>query len=88
MQELVDNNEQVVDIADQTNLLALNASIEAARAGEAGKGFAVVAGEINKLAASTEEISSATIYVSDTIEQVREELQNLVDNNRIGDKNE
>ena len=128
LQELVENNEQVVDIADQTNLLALNASIEAARAGEAGKGFAVVAGEINKLAssskdtaqssdaankniknavdlindaanqllgvvekvngrvqnlaASTEEIASATHYVSDTIGQVREELQNLVDANK------
>lgn len=134
LQELIENNEQVVDIADQTNLLALNASIEAARAGEAGKGFAVVAGEINKLASdskdtaqssdvankniknavdtindaanqllgvvekvngrvhtlatSTKEIASATNHVSDILGEVREELQNLVDNNRIGDENE
>jgi len=60
LQELVDNNEQVVDIADQTNLLALNASIEAARAGEAGKGFAVVAGEINKLASSSKETAQSS----------------------------
>ncbi len=56
--ELVENNNEVVDIASQTNLLALNASIEAARAGEAGKGFAVVAGEINHLAANSRETAT------------------------------
>lgn len=58
LKELVQNNDEVVNIASQTNLLALNASIEAARAGEAGKGFAVVADEINNLA--TESSDTAT----------------------------
>lgn len=58
LQELVENNNEVVNIAGQTNLLALNASIEAARAGEMGRGFAVVADEINSLAADSRETAN------------------------------
>lgn len=58
LQELVNNNNEVVNIASQTNLLALNASIEAARAGEAGRGFAVVADEINSLATNSRETAN------------------------------
>jgi len=58
LQELVQNNNEVVNIASQTNLLALNASIEAARAGEAGRGFAVVAGEINNLASDSRDTAT------------------------------
>lgn len=68
LQELIENNEMVVDIADQTNLLALNASIEAARAGEFGKGFAVVASEINKLAGDSKETAQNSDAANKNIE--------------------
>lgn len=76
-------SEKIIAIADQTNLLALNASIEAARAGEAGKGFAVVAGEITTLAVDSTkiagEIKELSAMVTDVIEGLTEESQNVVD---------
>ena len=75
-------SEKIIAIADQTNLLALNASIEAARAGEAGKGFAVVAGEITTLAVDSTkiagEIKELSAMVTDVIEGLTEESQNVV----------
>ncbi|MCH5344632.1 MAG: transcriptional regulator [Acetatifactor sp.] len=77
LQELVNNNNEVVNIANQTNLLALNASIEAARAGEAGRGFAVVAGEINSLAASSSETANRS---NQSQNKIMESITEIIEN--------
>lgn len=56
LEETVQHEGALLNIAAQTNLLALNAAVEAARASEHGKGFAVVATEVRKLAESSRTI--------------------------------
>lgn len=74
-------------ITSQTGLLALNASIEAARAGEAGKGFAVVASEISSLASQTKDatgnISSLIESIENSLTQVTESVNKLIESNQI-----
>lgn len=60
----------IENIASETKLLSLNASIEAARAGESGKGFAVVAESIKSLSENT----------SNELSNIKEIIENLVEN--------
>lgn len=69
----------ITNIADQTNLLSLNASIEAARAGEVGKGFAVVAGEIQKLAAQSDETAAEIQKIIDMLTTEAEETMKVME---------
>ena len=71
----------IEEIARQTNMLALNAAIEAARAGEHGKGFAVVAAEVRKLAERSQTAAGEINRLSATSVQISEKAGEML--NRV-----
>ncbi|MFZ9038392.1 MAG: methyl-accepting chemotaxis protein [Gammaproteobacteria bacterium] len=58
-QEINSVVEIINNIAERTHILSLNASMQAAAAGDAGRGFAVVANEVQRLAESSRDSTSA-----------------------------
>ncbi len=71
----------IEEMALKTNLLAINASVEARRAGKQGEGFMIVAEQVGALA---EQSAAATKEISNIVEAIQEETQEVTQAMELG----
>ncbi|MGK7942619.1 MAG: methyl-accepting chemotaxis protein [Crocosphaera sp.] len=71
----------IEEMALKTNLLAINASVEARRAGKQGEGFMIVAEQVGALA---EQSASATKEISNIVEAIQAETQEVTQAMELG----
>jgi methyl-accepting chemotaxis protein len=79
MQQIAEKIAIIQDIANQTRMLSLNATIEAARAQDHGKAFSVVAAEVRQLSDTTKEAAEQIDKLAASSLEVSEKAGTMLD---------